>query len=151
MKRFVAIAAVLSLAGGCAIDTELGLDATIDSTSVEVRAAAEGDVVAVRMALSYRVGAHAPESHELMPQAIDVFAGDALVATVAPDRPPMFRSVVQPGQSFATTFTGESTPSATTDPRRLCDGSARLLFRWVDASSGELGMAEGSTSEIACD
>ena len=63
----------------------------------------------------------------------------------------MFRSVVQPGESFTATFTGESMPSATSDPGRLCGGSARLLFRWSDVATGEIGMTESSTSEIVCE
>jgi hypothetical protein len=153
--RAIVLASLLAsscvLAASCAIDTEIGLDATIDDASLDVRAATEGDVVALTMAVTYRVGEHAQESHELMPQAIDVFAGDILVATISPNRPPGFVPMVRPGQTFSTTFTGESAPGVATDPRSLCGAEATLLFRWTDASNGTVGMTESTTSAITCD
>src|SRR5690606_2890360 len=128
------------LVASCAIDTEIGLDATIGAASLDVRAETEGDVVAITMPVTYRVGEHAQESHELMPQAIDVFAGDIVVATISPNRPPRFVSMVMPGQTFSTTFTGESAPGVATDPRSLCGAEATLLFRWRDESNGTVGM-----------
>lgn len=151
MRR--ALAAVLGCAAlaACAIDTEIGLDATIGDASIEVRSETEGDVVAITMPVNYRVGEHAQEEHELMPQAIDIFAGDILVATISPNRPPGFVPRVMPGQSFSTTLTGESAPGVATDSRSLCGAEATLLFRWTDASNGTVGMAESSTSDISCD
>ena len=145
------LAAVSFAASSCAIDTEIGLDATIGASSIDVRTATEGDVVAITMPVTYRVGEHAQESHELMPQAIDVFVGDILIATISPNRPPGFVPVVMPGQTFSTTFTGESAPGVATDSRSLCGAEASLLFRWTDASNGTVGMAESTTSAITCD
>lgn len=147
-----ALALVLACAASsCAIDTEIGLDATIGAARVEVRAATDGDVVAITMPVTYRVGEHAQETHELLPQAIDIFAGDIVVATISPNRPPGFMQVVMPGQTFSTTFTGESAPGVATDPRSLCGAEATLFFRWRDESNGTVGMAESTTSDITCD
>lgn len=154
MTRVLAIASLLAsalAASSCAIDTEIGLDATIGASSLDVRAETDGDVVAITMPVTYRVGEHAQESHELMPQAIDVFAGDIVVATIVPNRPPAFVPVVMPGQTFMTTFTGESAPGVATDPRSLCGAEATLRFRWMDASNGTVGMADATTSDITCD
>lgn len=150
MRRWALVAFAVSLLGaGCAIDTELGLDVTIHSSRVDVRAEPEGDVVAVSFDSTYRVGEHAPQAHRLMPQAIDVFAGDVLVASITPDRPPGFVVDVMPGQSFSATFTGESRPGAADGARTLCGAEATLLFRWSDDT--HFGMAESTTTAITCD
>jgi hypothetical protein len=150
MRRAAVSVVLASLAlGGCAIDTELGLDVTVGASSVEVRAEPDGDVVGVSMDVTYRVGEHAQSSHTLTPQAIDVWLGDVLVATITPNRPPGFVMVVNPGQSFGATFTGASRPGIAADPRDLCGAEATLLFHWTDGT--DLGMAEAMTSAITCD
>lgn len=137
--------------GGCAIDTELGLAVEITTASAEVTSDAAGDVVSVTLGVDYRTGAHAMESHELRPQAIDVLAGDAPIVTISPNRPPLFVPVVPPGESRSTTLTGQSAPGAALDPRRLCGSEARILFRWIDDANGEVGTSEATTSPVSCD
>lgn len=154
MRRSALIAGAIlgALAsGGCAIDTELGLAVEITSASAEVAADAAGDVVSVTLGVDYRTGAHATESHELRPQAIDVLAGDAPIVTISPNRPPLFVPVVPPGESRSTTLTGESAPGAALDPRRLCGSEARILFRWIDDATGEVGTSEATTPPVTCD
>ncbi len=147
---FGSLAALVWVLSGCAVDMELGLAVDIANATLDVRSEAGGDVVGLSMNVTYRVGAYARESHELIPQAIDVFIGDAVVATIIPDRPPDFVPVLAPGESRTLVFTGASQPGVATDPRRLCDGEALLLFRWADGTTGELGMSETTTTAITC-
>ncbi len=141
---------VLSLSA-CALDTQLGLDATIGSSSVDVSAdpSGSGDVVSVTMDVTYRVGAHAQASHDFTPSGIDVFVDGALVVTIPPDRPAGYVPRLSPGQSVTNTFTGASRPGVAMDPRRLCGAQAHLVFRYTDGT--QPGMAEADTSSITCE
>lgn len=150
MKRAV-LPLVLACAGGCAIDTELGLAVTIEASSASVTSDGEGDLVAITMGVAYRVGEHAETAHEFQPQSVDVFVGEALVARASPNRPPAFVSLVRPGQSFTTTFTGETRPVTGADARALCGTEALLLLRWTDATTGEVGTSESTTADVTCD
>lgn len=151
MSRALPIALAL-FACACAIDTELGLDATIGSASVDVRPDPGGDVVAITLNVTYRVGEHAQESHEFMPQAVDVLVDGALVATFPPNRPAGFVPLLRPGQSVENVFTGESRPGVAMDPRRLCDAEeAHVIFRWIDDTTGEAGLTEADTSDVTCE
>ncbi len=150
MRR--ALPFVLAILGaGCAVDTELGLDATIDAASVDVRPDTGGDVVAVTMSITYRVGEHAQESHQFTPQSIDVLVDDSLVVSFPPDRPVGFVPLLQPGQTVQNTFTGESRPGVAMDPRRLCGAEAHVFFRWLDGTTSEVGMTDLLTSDITCE
>ncbi len=148
MRRALLLALALA---GCSFDTELGLAVDVTSASGEVAMDAGGDVVSVTMTVDYRTGAHAMEAHTLRPQSVDLFAGDAPVATLTPNRPPGFVPTVRPGQSFTTTMSAQSAPGSATDPRRLCGTEAHLVFRWVDDATGDVGTSEATTSPIDCD
>lgn len=135
-----------SLTGGCAIDTELGLDATIRDSQVTVLA--DGSVGA-SLELTYRVGPHAEGTRTFQPQAIEVYADDALVGSLAPNRPPGFVDQVAPGDSVMTTLTGETTGA--TDPTRLCSANVRVLLRWVDGATMEIGMTDAAAGSVTCE
>ncbi|MCZ7682242.1 MAG: hypothetical protein M5U28_27005 [Sandaracinaceae bacterium] len=154
MRRSALIAGAIlgALAsGGCAIDTELGLAVEITSASAEVAADAAGDVVSVTLGVDYRTGAHATESHELRPQAIDVLAGGRADRDDLAEPPAALRAGGAAGESRSTTLTGESAPGAALDPRRLCGSEARILFRWIDDATGEVGTSEATTPPVTCD
>ncbi len=141
-----ALLLVASVLGSCAVDTELGLEAIIDRGSVVVAA---DDVVTARLDVTYRVGDYATGERAFQPQAIQLFVGDALVATMTPNAPPGFVGRVSPGESFAAVFTADD--ASATDPRRLCGVEVRIFFRWLDASVTEIGMTEAVTSDVTCE
>lgn len=152
MTRAALVVAVSSVvACGCAIDTELGLAVDITEASAEVAMDPAGDVVSVTMAVDYRTGEHAMETHSFRPQSIDLFAGDSSVVTLSPERPAVFVPDVPPGTSRSTMLRGVSDPGEATDPRRLCGTEARLLFLWIDDATSEIGMTEATTSTVVCD
>ncbi|MBX3273584.1 MAG: hypothetical protein KF729_25190 [Sandaracinaceae bacterium] len=133
------------LLGGC-IDTELGLDATIDTACVTVTSA---NAVSARLDTTYRVGEHAEGDRLFQPNGLELYAGDALVAQMVPDVPPGFVSRVSPGESRSSVVVGEDRMAA--DPRRLCAGPVRVLLRWLDGSTREIGMADTVTSDVTCE
>lgn len=143
MRRLALIPLVL--VASCAVDTELGLDATIDAASVLVAA---DDSVVVSVDLTYRVGAYAEATHRIAPQAIVLFVADSPVVSLVPRAPPGFVGTVRPGESFMTTL--QSTSTTATDPRRMCGAEVRVLFRWVDGSTMEIGMTDSTTSDVTC-
>jgi hypothetical protein len=151
-RRATAILALAALGSGCAIDTELGLAVDVRAATVAVLADPAGDVVTTALELQYRTGAHAGEAHELRPQSIEVFTVDETrVVGISPDRPPVFVPRVGPGESRQVTLTGRSDPGEATDARRLCGQPAVVLFRWVDVTTGEIGMSEATSGPAACD
>jgi hypothetical protein len=142
-------AAVLALlVSGCAIDTALGIEGTIEAASVDVSAGASGDVVRATVDVDYRVGEYAEGTRQFMPSSIQLFVAGSAVAQMPPEATD-FTSTLAPGDSASATFTGETTTA--TDPRRLCGAAATVLFRWVDRATSETGMAEGTTSDVTCD
>ena len=137
------VGAVLS---GCSFDTELGVDAEISSASVTV---APDNVVSVVATVSYRVGDYADSTRDFQPQGIELFAGGSQVAAMVPSAPPGFVSRVAPGESFTATFMASD--AAPTGPRQLCGADVRVLFRWLDTSSSEIGMTEANTGDVTCE
>jgi hypothetical protein len=140
-----AVAALLAL--GCAdlADTELGVDATVESASVRHG----GGEVSATLDVSYRVGTHAEGERRFGPQSIDLFVGESLVATLPPTTPPGFDGTLAPGESARVTLEGVT--SDATDPARLCGAEVTVLFRWVDATTLEIGMTEAVTSDVTCE
>lgn len=146
-RHIAALACALGAAlSGCAdlVDTELGLDATIGTATVDV-AAAE---VSASVQVTYRVGEHAEDSRQFQPQAIDLFVGDDLIVSMSPSPPPDFRAVVAPGESFTATFEGVATDA--TDPTALCGAEVRVVFRWIDQTTFEIGMTEALADSVVC-
>ncbi|MEZ4339427.1 MAG: hypothetical protein R3B82_22620 [Sandaracinaceae bacterium] len=144
MRREAALAFALLL-GGC-VDTELGLDATVDSARVTVAAS---DVVTTRLETTYRVGEYAEGDRLFQPNGIELYVGETLVARMVPSVPPTFVQRVSPGESRMSPILGED--DMATDPRSLCGAEVRVLFRWLDASTMEIGMTETTTSDVTCE
>lgn len=145
-----AVAAVLAISGltlGCAdlVDTELGLAAEIDVATVAVT----GGVVSTAVVVTYRVGEHAEESRSFQPQAIDLYVGDEPIAQLVPSAADDFDPVIAPGESRTVTLTAGM--SGVTAPERLCGAEVTVVFRWLDATTLEIGMAEAMTSEVTCE
>lgn len=141
-----ALAAVVStfLLTAC-VDTELGLDATIDDARVEVA----GTEVAVELDITYRVGTYAEGVRLFQPSAIDLFVEGALVASLTPSTPPGFVSRLEPGQVEMNTF--RATVSDVADAAQLCgDVEVTVLFRWLDVENTEFGMTEVIASNVSC-
>lgn len=137
----VALAAVLS---SCAVDTELGLDATIDAATVQVTTAA----VSASVDVTYRVGAYAEDARVFQPQAIDLFVGDELIVSLPPSLPADFEPNVAPGESRNATLEGGM--SGVTDPTRLCGADVRVVFTWVDQTTLEVGTTEAIADDVTC-
>ncbi|MCB9593207.1 MAG: hypothetical protein H6719_10785 [Sandaracinaceae bacterium] len=133
------------LASGC-IDTELGLDAVIDSSRVTV---APDGVVTARLETTYRVGEHAEGDRLFQPNGIELYVGDVLVARMVPTVPPTFVQRVSPGESRSSPILGMDTMA--TDPSQLCGATVTVLFRWLDASTMEIGMTQATTSDVTCE
>lgn len=131
------------LLSGC-IDKELGLDATIQRTAVTVT----GDMVSVSMDMTYRVGEHADGPRRMQPQAIELYVDGDQVGAVTPDAPAGFVATLEPGQSESTTLEGTEAPVAGAD--RLCGATVTVLFRWLDATSLEIGMTDAATMDVTC-
>ena len=146
MRRGGLLLALSLILSSCAIDTELGLEATISSARVTVAA---DNVVTTRIEVEYRVGEYAEGDRLFQPQVIELYVGDTVVARQVPDVPPGFQSSVSPGQTLTTTLIGDDTMA--TDPRTLCGPEVRVLFRWLDASMMEIGMTDASTSDVTCE
>lgn len=147
MRRVLPAAALLLLSG-CAdvVDTELGLDATVDAARVSY---ASG-VVSASIDVTYRVGEHAEDERVFQPQAIDLFVGEELVTTLSPTpTSPDFDAALMPGESASATLEGGM--SGVTDPMRLCGAEVRVLFRWVDQTTLEIGMTETVTTDVTCE
>jgi hypothetical protein len=142
--RALAIAALLL--AGCEIDTELGIAAEITSAVITVPSDAS---VSVEVDVDYRVGEHAEGERNFQPQAIEVYAGEELVAQITPELPAGFTPRIAPGAEASVHLTGSD--DTVTDPRGLCGTEARILFRWRDATSAEVGMTEGVSDVVACD
>lgn len=145
MSRWLGVALFALLLAEC-VDTELGLDATVDSARVTV---APDGVVTARLETTYRVGEYAEGDRLFQPNGIELYVGDALVARMVPSVPPTFVQRVSPGESRMSPVLGMDTMA--TDPRRLCGAEVRVLFRWVDGSNMEIGMTETSTSDVTCE
>lgn len=142
--------AVLALAGsasGCAdlVDTELGLAAEIAQANVTVA----GGIVSTVVVVEYRVGEHADEARTFQPQAIDLYVGDEPIAQLVPSAPDDFVPVVAPGESRTVVLTAGM--SGVTAPERLCGADVTVVFRWLDATALEIGMAEAMISEASCE
>ncbi|HJL19563.1 MAG TPA: hypothetical protein RMH99_28125 [Sandaracinaceae bacterium LLY-WYZ-13_1] len=138
------VAALLGvLVAGC-VDTELGLDAMIDAASVRY----EGGIVSATVDVTYRVGEHADGARQFQPQAIDLFVGEELVVSLAPSVPMGFVAVLEPGDSASATL--EAGLSGADDPTRLCGAEVRVVFRWMDQTTLEVGTTEITTTDVAC-
>ena len=144
MRRVVLLPLLVALAS-CSVDTELGLDATINAASVTV---APDDSVSVSVDLTYRVGEHAEGARGFQPQAIELYVADELVAPLVPMAPPGFVGTVSPGESIDATFAAPT--DTATDPRRLCGAEVVVLFRWLDGSVMEIGMTDALTTDVTC-
>ena len=130
---------------GACVDTELGLDATVQAARVEVL----GDAVTVSIDIDYRVGEHAEGNRVFQPQAIELYVGGALVATITPEAPPGFVPGLSPGDSRSATLGG--TNAMVSGASTLCGGGeVVVLFRWLDGATLEIGMTEASTTDVAC-
>lgn len=134
------------LAAGCAdvVDTELGLDATIDAASVTV----SGDAVSGTFEVTYRVGEFAEGTRSFQPQGISLFVDEVIVGTVIVEAPPDFEPSVAPGESRQVTLSGDAV--GVTEPSRLCGATVTLVFMWTDRSTGEMGMVEATTGDVSC-
>ncbi|HBQ11012.1 MAG TPA: hypothetical protein DEF51_07475 [Myxococcales bacterium] len=140
--------ALLSGAGlsGCAdvVDTELGLDADIDAARVSTM----GSTVSVELDVTYRVGPFAEGERMFQPQGIELYADDALVATLSPMAPPGFQARVAPGEAFTATFPASGDVS---DGAAVCAGELRVLFRWLDTTTMEIGMTDAIVPDPTCE
>lgn len=135
-----------SFTTGC-VDTELGLDAVIDSARVTV---APDGLVTVRIDITYRVGEYAEESRVFQPQGMEVYTSDdTLVARTSITAPPTFVTNVDPGESFSAPLLGMDDMAA--DPRAICGTEVRVLFRWLDATMMEIGQTSTVTSDVTCE
>jgi len=131
---------------GC-VDTELGLDAVIDSARVTV---APDGLVTVRIEITYRVGEYAEESRVFQPQGMEVYTlDDTLVARTSITAPPTFVTNVDPGESFSSPLLGMD--DGATDPRAICGTEVRVLFRWLDATMMEIGQTTTVTGDVTCE
>ena len=141
------VAAPLSLLG--CVDTELGLDARIQSASLTVTGAA----VEASLDVHYRVGPHAQEAHAFQPQAIELFVGDTQVAQLSPQTSSGSAGSLDPGQSADITLSGQK--DGVTEASRLCGADVRVLLRWLDSSPGSpgaptVGMTDATTMDVTC-
>lgn len=145
IRASVVLLSAMCLAG--CVDTELGLEAVIDSARVTVGA---DDSVSARIEITYRVGEFATGDRTFQPQSIEVFTGDSIVSmTSSLDAPPGFVTNVSPGESFSSPLVGVD--MVPVEPRRLCGAEARVLFRWLDSTMTEIGMTEAVTSDVTCE
>lgn len=127
------------------MDTELGLDAVVTAARVRYMSG----VVSASVDVRYRVGEHAEGQRIFQPQAIDLFVADELVATLSPSSSGPFEARLAPGESAEVTLEGGM--SGVDDPTRLCGADVRVLVRWIDQATLEIGMTETSTSDVICE
>ena len=141
--------AFCALASSCAIDTELGLDASVDAARVTV----SGVDVSASLDVTYRVGPYAEGDRLFAPQAVELFVGDALIAQLTLAAPPGFDPAVAPGQARTATLT--ATASGVDLASQLCEPRAggaavTVLFRWIDQSNREIGSTDAVTTDVTC-
>ncbi|MEC7522078.1 MAG: hypothetical protein VYE22_19490 [Myxococcota bacterium] len=143
MRALRLLPAVALLLTGC-VDTELGLDADIDAARVSV----VGTTIDVELDVTYRVGPYAEGERTFQPQGIELYAGDTLVATLSPMAPPGFQARVAPGESFTATFPATADVATAAD---ACAGDLRVLFRWLDTTTNEIGMTDRAVPDPTCE
>ena len=143
-RRAAAIAALGAVLAGCAVDTELGLDASVDAATVQV---ASG-VVSASVDVTYRVGPYAEGTRIFVPQAVDLFVGDALVVSLTPSTPAGFEASVAPGESRSARLEGGM--SGVDDPMRLCGAEVRVVLTWIDQTTLEVGTTEAIADPVLC-
>ncbi len=146
MRRALAVLAAAVALGGCAdvIDTELGLDAAVDTAAVTV----SGGVVSGSFDVSYRVGEHAEGVRSFRPQAISLFVAGAVVGTIVPTAEAGFDPMIAPGESRTVVLSGDA--AGVSDPNVLCGAEVTLVLMWTDRATGEMGMHESTTTNVTC-
>ena len=77
-----------------------------------------------------------------------LYADDALVATLSPMAPPGFQARVAPGEAFTATFPASGDVS---DGAAVCAGELRVLFRWLDTTTMEIGMTDAIVPDPTCE
>jgi hypothetical protein len=155
-RRVDLIAALPALValGSCAVDTELGLDATVSGGTITVGAGAVPGSTAIdaRITVAFRVGEHAQGVRRFVPLRIDLDAPEGVVSIGAFEVPRGFDGRLSPGQaaevSFDASCAGECEPSGLCTPAAADGTAVRLTFFWEDRgiSPPEPGSATGSAT-----
>lgn len=154
----LAAAAVTGLVlAACAVDTELGLDATVSSAVVTVTSggAAPSTSIDARVTVAFRVGEHAQGVRRFVPVRVDVAAPDGVVSVGAFEVPRGFDGSLSPGESAEVRF--DASCAGDCASRGLCSGAAGdgssvpITFFWEDRglSPPEPGSTMG-TATLRC-
>lgn len=126
---------------GC-VDTELGLDTEITSSTINVT----GTGVSVTLDIDYRVGEFAEGDRGFQPQAIELYVDGELAAQLVPEAVGEIRGRLSPGESASGTLRG--TGDVTGD---ICAGGVVVLLRWLDTATTEIGTVEAPADAVVCE
>lgn len=153
-RAVIAVLAAVAAVGACSVDTELGVDATVEDVEVVVMGADPGATVVASFRATFRVGEHADGAREFVPGRAALFVGDALVGELVPSSSGTFDGRLEPGEMRTFTLTGASRPGAAPMARAaLCapGATATLVFRWEDRTRAESGATTGAVMQLRCD
>lgn len=144
----------MALAGGCSIDTELGVAAEITSATVTIAGNGEDAAASVMIDVVFRVGEHALGPRTFEASRAEIVATD-VIHLVNLDRPPAFDGTLAPGESETVTYMGTSpAQDIDADACGLSVVTVRLPYAHRDATdpSGfpEMDAALFDTTDITC-
>ena len=136
-------------AGGCTVDTELGLAAEVTDAALIVDPGT--DRYTARVSVAFRVGENARGVREFVPLRVDAEAGGTIATASSFARPPGFSGALSPGDARTVTFTGECLGGCNAAALCAAGGTVPIDFFWEDrgVTPPELGQTTG-TATVAC-
>lgn len=155
MRAATLVTALAVLAGACAVDTELGVAAEIQSASITVTGTGDANVVAVSLETRFRVGEHAMGERQFVVQRAELFIDDTPAALVNLS----YSNTLAPGDDETVTLMGSTSAGAFPNaPMLLCDASdVEVVVRWQDIAPGEtptetdFQLAQLTTTNVRCE
>ena len=142
-----------AVVGGCSIDTELGVAATIDQADVSVVGVGDDAMLSTSTGVTFRVGENALSSQSFVPTSLEVYLGGQLIAALVPAGSD--GAFLAPGESRTVQLSGG--PDVIGDADVLCGQVARvrLVYRFSDSStvstSPTFRDAEVDTADVRCE
>lgn len=130
---------------GCAdlVDTSLALVIELGSTDITVG----GGQVTGSFDVTYRVGEFAEMGESFNPQDVQLYVDGDPIAILPVTPPPGFVAMLAPGDSRTVTLTGSA---AAAEADRLCEGTVDVVITYVEGTSRETRLFEGTTEEVTC-